>query len=35
VLAPNSVEVADSGQYDTSSIQKDVMVTVHATFVLR
>ena len=35
VLAPNSVEVADSGQYDTSSIQKDVMVTVHATFVLK
>lgn len=35
VLAPNSVEVDDSGQYDTSSIQKDVMITVHASFSLR
>ena len=35
VLAPNSVEVSDYGQYDTSSIEKDVMVTVRATFVVR
>lgn len=32
VLAPNSVEIADYGSYDTSSIEKDVMVTVRATF---
>ena len=35
VLAPNSVEVSDYGQYDTSSIAKDVMVTVRATFVVK
>ncbi len=35
VLAPNSVEVADYGQYDTSSVTKDVMITVRATFVVR
>lgn len=35
VLAPNSIEVADYGQYDTSSIEKDVMVTARATFKLR
>ena len=34
VLAPNSIEVTGAGAYDTSSIQKDVMVTVRATFVL-
>ena len=32
VLAPNSVEVSDYGQYDTSKIEKEVMVTVKATF---
>ncbi len=35
VLSPNSVEVSDYGQYDTSSIEKDVMVTVRATFSIR
>src|SRR5690606_2242284 len=35
VLSPNSVEVSDYGQYDTSSIEKDVMVTVRATFTVR
>ncbi|MFA6095013.1 MAG: SIMPL domain-containing protein [Candidatus Paceibacterota bacterium] len=35
VLSPNSVEVADYGQYDTSSITKDVMITVRATFVVK
>lgn len=35
VLPPNSVEVADYGAYDTSSIEKEVMVTVKATFGLK
>jgi uncharacterized protein len=35
VLAPNSIEVADYGAYDTSSIQKDVMVTVRAVFFVK
>ena len=35
VLPPNSVEVSDYGSYDTSSIQKDVMVTVKASFRLQ
>lgn len=32
VLAPNSIDVSDYGQYDTSSVAKEVMVTVRATF---
>jgi hypothetical protein len=32
VLAPNSIDVADYGNYDTSSIEKEVMVTVKASF---
>ena len=35
VLAPNSVDVADYGSYDTSTIDKTVMVTARATFYLR
>lgn len=35
VLAPNSVNVEDSGAYDTSSIDKEVMVTVKTSFDLR
>ena len=35
VLAPNSIDIADSGAYDTSSIEKEVMVTVKASFDLR
>lgn len=35
VLSPNSIEVADYGQYDTQSIEKDVFVTVRATFFVR
>ncbi|MFA6050561.1 MAG: SIMPL domain-containing protein [Candidatus Paceibacterota bacterium] len=35
VLSPNSVDVADYGSYDTSSVEKDVMITVKATFALR
>lgn len=34
VLPVGSNDVSDSGTYDTSSIQKDVMVTVRASFVL-
>lgn len=32
VLAPNSIEVSDYGSYDTSSIEKEVMATVRASF---
>lgn len=35
VLSPDSVEVSDYGTYDTSKVEKEVMVTVKATFVLR
>lgn len=35
VMAPNSVDVSDYGSYDTSSIEKDVMVTVKASFRLQ
>lgn len=35
VLAPNSVDVSDYGQYDTSKIEKEVMVTVKAGFSLK
>ncbi len=32
VLAPNSLEVSDYGSYDTSTPEKEIMVTVRATF---
>lgn len=35
VLSPNSVDISDYGNYDTSSIDKDVMVTVKASFRLK
>lgn len=35
VLAPNSIDITDSGAYDTSSIEKEVMVTVKASFDLK
>ncbi len=35
VLAENSVDVSDYGNYDTSTIQKKVMVTARATFYIR
>lgn len=35
VLSANSVEVSDYGSYDTSSINKDIMVTVKAAFLLK
>ncbi len=35
LLAPDSVNVEDYGSYDTSTIDKDVMITVRANFELR
>lgn len=35
VLPPNSVDVSDYGQYDTSTIEKNVMVTVRASFFVK
>lgn len=35
VLAPDSIDVADYGAYDTSTKEKDVMVTVRGTFLLK
>jgi hypothetical protein len=32
VLAPNSNDVSDYGSYDTTTIDKEISVTVHATF---
>lgn len=35
VLSPQSIEISDYGSYDTSSVEKEVMVTVKAAFSLR
>lgn len=35
VLAPNSVEVSDYGMYDTGKINKEIMVTVKASFEIK
>ncbi|MEI7765687.1 MAG: SIMPL domain-containing protein [bacterium] len=35
VMAPNSVEVSDYGMYDTSKINKEIMVTVKASFEIK
>lgn len=35
VLAPNSIEIQDAGQYDTTTVEKDVTATVRATFVIK
>lgn len=35
VMASNSVDVSDYGTYDTSSVDKEVMVTVRASFTIR
>ena len=35
VMPVNSVEISDYGNYDTSTIEKEVMVTVRANFVLK
>ncbi|ABS60807.1 MAG: SIMPL domain-containing protein [Fervidobacterium pennivorans] len=32
VLAPNSVEISDYGSYDTSTLEKEIMVTVNVVF---
>lgn len=35
VMAKNSVEVSDYGMYDTSKIEKEIMVTVKASFEIK
>ncbi len=35
VLQPNSTDISDYGNYDTSTVNKDVMITVKASFSLR
>lgn len=35
VLPPNSIDISDYGTYDTTTIDKDVMVTVRAAFIIR
>lgn len=35
VMEPNSIDVSDYGSYDTSTIDKQVMITTHATFYVR
>jgi hypothetical protein len=35
VLTPNSTDISDYGTYDTSTIEKDIMVTVRAEFSIR
>lgn len=35
VLSPNSIDISDYGTYDTSSIEKEIMVTVKALFTIR
>lgn len=35
VMQPNSIDVSDYGSYDTSTIDKQVMITTRATFYVR
>lgn len=35
VMAPNSIDISDYGSYDTTTIDKQVMVTARATFQVR
>lgn len=35
VLQPNSIDVSDYGSYDTSTVEKEIMITVKAAFSLR
>lgn len=35
VMAPNSTDISDSGSYDTSTIEKQVMVTTKAVFLVK
>jgi hypothetical protein len=35
VLSPNSIDVSDYGMYDTSTIEKEIMITVKASFQIK
>jgi uncharacterized protein len=35
VTSPNSTQVSDYGEYDTSTLEKDVTAVVNVTFSLR
>ncbi|MFA5086078.1 MAG: SIMPL domain-containing protein [Candidatus Paceibacterota bacterium] len=35
VMQPNSVDISDYGNYDTSTIEKEIMITVKASFTLK
>jgi len=35
VLSPNSVDISDYGNYDTSSVEKEIMITVKVIFNLK
>ncbi|MDD4358239.1 MAG: SIMPL domain-containing protein [Candidatus Pacebacteria bacterium] len=35
VLQPNSTDIASYGMYDTSTIEKEIMITVRANFILK
>jgi hypothetical protein len=35
VTQPNSVDISDYGNYDVSTIEKEVMITVRASFSLK
>jgi hypothetical protein len=35
VMQPNSVDISDYGNYDTSTVEKEIMITVKASFSLR
>lgn len=35
VLQPNSVDISDYGMYDTSTVEKEIMITVRASFSLK
>jgi hypothetical protein len=35
VMQPNSVDISDYGNYDTSTVEKEIMITVKASFLLK
>jgi hypothetical protein len=35
VMQPNSIEISDYGNYDLSTVEKEVMITVKASFILK
>jgi hypothetical protein len=35
VMQPNSVDISDYGNYDVSTIEKEIMITVKASFSLK